>query len=396
MNITLSDRISKPDFQGGFTATILKAAADPSIISFAGGLPNGESFPIAEMEAAAKKVLETNGVLALQYNSTQGYLPLRQWIADRYLKTQELDVSPDEIIITNGSQQALEMLGHALINPGDEVIVENPTYLVALQSLHLYDPKVIAVDLTDKGIDTDELAKAVKEHNPKLMYVIPNFQNPTGLTYAEATRKKVAEIVKGTDILVVEDNPYGELRFSGKAGHSFRYFLDDQCAMLGTFSKIAAPGMRLGWVVIKNPGLRAALLNYKSTLDLHTNIFSQVILHQYLMDNDLDAHIEECKELYGKKAEYMIECIEKYFPKGVKYTHPEGGMFMWATLPNGIKAVDVYYAAIERGVAVCPGDPFYEYDRDVSTMRLNYSNSTDEQIELGIKTLGEVMAQFVK
>jgi len=395
MEFQLSDRMLKPDFIGTFLSSILKAAGDPSIISFAGGLPNPSSFPVKEMDAAAQKVLDTKGVLALQYSGTQGYLPLRQFVADRYKKVNGLDYSPDEIIITNGSQQALDMISACMINDGDDVMVEDPSYLAALQTFHLYNPNIVPVELREDGINTDQLAELVKDHPAKFFYVIPNFQNPTGLTYSQEVREKMVEIIRGTNIMILEDNPYGELRFSGSQLKGFGSYLGEQCTMLGTFSKIVAPGMRLGWIAVKNAALREKLLSYKSTMDLHTNIFCQVILEQYLQDNDVDKHIEVTKELYRAKAQAMMDAMEKYFPAGVEYTKPQGGMFLWVTLPEGLKAIDVYYKAIEKGVAVCPGDPFYETQRDVRTMRLNYSNSTDEQIDTGIQILANCMKELL-
>lgn len=395
MEVQLSQRMLKPDFQADFLNGILAAAADPSVISFAGGLPNPASFPIDAMEKATNKVLEKDGVRALQYNSAQGYLPLRQYISKRYKDRMGLDFDASEIIITNGSQQALDMFSAVMLDPGDELMVENPTYLAALQTFHLYDPKILPIDLTVNGVDCEMLEKTLAEHAPKFMYIIPNFQNPTGLTYTEETRAKAAEIFKKTNCMVLEDNPYGELRFSGKEGHSMAYFLGEQCAMLGTFSKIVSPGMRIGWIACKEKSVFAKLLAYKSTMDLHTNIFCQMVLCQYLTDNDLDRHIETTKELYRQKAEYMMECLDKYLPEGTTFTRTEGGMFLWVTLPEGIKAVDVQYAAMKKGVAVCAGDPFYEYERGVRTMRLNYSNSSDEAIDKGIRILGEAISEML-
>jgi len=395
MQIKISERMKKADFQGEFTAAILKAAADPSLISFAGGLPNPVSFPVEAMDLAAQKVLERDGIRALQYSGAQGYEPLRRFICDRYKAVMGLDFSPEDIIITNGSQQALDMFSAVMIDPGDEIMVESPSYLAALQTFHLYYPKVLPIELTEEGINCEQLEKTVKEHKPQFIYVIPNFQNPTGLTYSEETRVRAAEILKNSNIIVLEDNPYGELRFRGEAGHSFHYFLGEQCVMLGTFSKIVAPGMRIGWIACKQKDIFEKLLAYKTTMDLHTNIFCQMVLEQYLRDNDLDAHIEKIRLMYKAKAEKMMECMEKYFPEGVAYTEPEGGMFVWATLPEGLKGVEVQAAAIKQGVSVCAGDPFYEYERGVRTMRINYSNSSDEDIEKGIRILGEVIKSMM-
>lgn len=395
MEVKISKRMTKPDFQADFLAGILAAAGDPSIISFAGGLPNPASFPIEAMEKATSKVLERDGVRALQYNSAQGFLPLREFICKRYKEKFDLDFDPSEIIITNGSQQALDMFAAVMLDAGDELMVENPSYLAALQTFHLYDPVVLPIDLNEDGIDCAQLEKAVTEHNPKFIYMIPNFQNPTGLTYTEEVRVKAAEILKKSNCMVLEDNPYGELRFTGTAGHSLAYFLGEQCCMLGTFSKTVSPGMRIGWIACKQKEIFSKLLAYKSTMDLHTNIFCQMVLAQYLEDNSLDEHIEKTRLLYKQKAEYMMACMEKYFPKEVSYTKPEGGMFIWATMPEGIKAVDVQYEAIKHGVAVCAGDPFYEYERDVRTMRLNYSNSTDEAMDKGIKILADTIKSMM-
>ncbi len=394
MKLRISDRMSKPDFQGDFTSAILKAAASPDVISFAGGLPNPDSFPVKEMEAAVTKVLERDGVRALQYSNTEGYLPLRKFISDRY-KKQGVDFAPENIIITNGSQQALDMVAATLINPGDPIAVEKPSYLAALQTFHLYDPKVCSVSLNEDGIDCDELEKVLKENDPKFIYVIPNFQNPTGLTYTQAVRERAAEILKAAGTPVIEDNPYGELRFHGEGGSSFAALLGEQCAAMGTFSKIVAPGMRIGWIACKQPELYAKLLAFKSTMDLHTNIFGQMVLAEYLLDNDLDDQIDKIKDMYREKAEKMMACMAEDFPAEVSYTKPEGGMFIWATMPEGLKAVDVMEAAAAKGVAVCPGDPFYEEERGVRTMRINYSNSSDEAIEKGIKILGDTIKELL-
>ena len=355
MHPRLSNKILRPDFQGEFTASILAAAASPELISFAGGLPNPVSFPVEAMDKAAHKVLEHNGVMALQYSGTQGYLPLREWIAKRYETMGVSGVQADDIIITNGSQQVLTMMGACMLDPGDKVIVEDPTYLVALQSFHFFDPEILPVTINPDGIDCDALAAAVAA-NPdvKFAYVIPNFQNPTGLSYSQQVHDRVVEIFRGTDIVVLEDNPYRELRFSGTATDSFGKELGEQCCMLGTFSKIVAPGMRIGWVCVRNKELREKLLSYKATADLHTNIFSQLV-----------------------------------------FTPTEGGMFLWAKLPNGMSAVDLYRVALTKGVAICPGDPFYEKARNVSTFRINYSNSSDEVIEKGIRLLGEACEELL-
>ena len=395
MDVKISQMMTKPDFQAEFLAGILTANADPNIVTFAGGNPNAESFPVKAMDAAADKVLKENGVMALQYSGTQGYLPLRRYIAQRY-KKMNLDIDPSEIIITNGSQQALDLFSAVMIDPGDGVLVENPTYLAALQTFHLYDPEIIPVELREDGVDVEQLEKAIREKKPQFMYLIPNFQNPTGLTYSDEVREKAAAVFRNSNVIVLEDNPYGELRFAGKAGPSFATFLGEQCVLLGTFSKIVSPGMRIGWIACKQKKIMEKMLTYKATMDLHTNMFCQMVLCQFLQDNDLDEHIEKTRLLYKHKAEHMIACIEKYFPEGCSCTKPEGGMFIWVTLPDGLKGVDVQYAAVKKGIAVCAGDPFYENEREVPHIRLNFSNGTDEVIDRGMHIVGDVIRELLE
>lgn len=395
MDVKISQMMTKPDFQAEFLAGILTANADPNIVTFAGGNPNAESFPVKAMDAAADKVLKENGVMALQYSGTQGYLPLRRYIAERYRK-MNLDIDPSEIIITNGSQQALDLFSAVMIDPGDGVLVENPTYLAALQTFHLYDPEIIPVELRDDGVDVEQLEQAIREKKPQFMYLIPNFQNPTGLTYSDEVREKAAAVFRNSNVIVLEDNPYGELRFSGKAGPSLAAYLGEQCVLLGTFSKIVSPGMRIGWIACKQKKIMEKMLVYKATMDLHTNMFCQMVLFQFLQDNDLDEHIEKTRLLYKHKAEHMISCIEKYFPAGCSCTRPEGGMFLWVTLPDGLKGVDVQRAAVKKGIAVCAGDPFYENEREVPHIRLNFSNGTDEVIDRGMHIVGDVIRELLE
>jgi len=396
MRAQLSKKMTEPDFQVKFTDIILTSAGKPNVISFAGGLPNPDSFPIEGMKRAADKVFDEKGVLALQYNGTQGYLPLREWIADRYKTMGVYDVTPEDIIITTGSQQAMNLMCAALLDPGDKVIVENPTYLVALQSFHLFDPEIIPVTIRPNGIDCDELEKTVKENpDAKLLYLIPNFQNPTGLSYSAEVHEKVVEIIKDTNIILLEDNPYRELRFAGQATDSFGKELGEQCCMLGTFSKIVSPGIRVGWICVRNKALATAMLNYKSTMDFHTSMLDQVVLAEYLGSTDIDAQIAKNKVIYKHKAEFMMDCLKKYLPEGVEFTPTEGGMFLWVKLPSGITSMELFNIAIDRGVAICPGDPFYETERNVSTFRINYSNSTDEAIETGVKILSEACEEIL-
>lgn len=388
-SVQFSSRMTKPDFQADFLKLMLKTAGKQDVISFAGGLPNPISFPAKQLSKATDIVLKEKGMQALQYSNPEGYLPLREYIAARYQK-QGIEVDASNIIITNGSQQALDILAAIFIDQGDTIVVEKPSYLAALQVFHLYNPKVNSISLQDDGVDIKELKDAL-QMNPKFFYAIPTFQNPTGLCYSDEKKIAVANAIKATNTLLIEDNPYGELRFQGKKGIPLFPLLKEQCIMLGTFSKTVSPGMRLGWICTTNQEVYQKIFDYKQIVDLHTNVFGQMVLHQYLMDNDLDKHLAKIINLYGKQANAMITSIQKYFPKEVKYTIPKGGMFLWVTLPKGITAIELANKAIMQNVAIAAGDPFYEEHRNVHTLRLNYTNCDEQTIEKGIKILAQII-----
>jgi len=373
-----------------FIREILKITQNPEVISFAGGLPNPSSFPLEEIETATQKILEKDGRSILQYGTTEGYLPLRTYIAERYDKRFGLKINPEEILITNGSQQALDLLSKALINEGDDVLIERPAYLGAIQSLSFYQPNLLSVTLNDDGVDLESLAKLLETHQPKFFYSVPTFQNPSGLTYSLENRKELAKLLTQHNVLLVEDDPYSELRFLGEEIPPIKCIMGDYGILLGSFSKIVSPGMRLGWVVAA-PEIMDKLIIAKQAADLHTNNFSQRVVYQYLIDNDLDAHIEKIKVMYKARCTFMSEMIKQYFPPEVKVTQPEGGMFMWATLPDGISSMKLMELAAMEKVAFVPGDPFYVNEINVPTLRLNYTNSDNVLIEEGIKRLGTVI-----
>lgn len=394
MNIRLSERARRPDFQGAFLNMILRVAAAGKFISFAGGLPNPISFPVQELADAAQNVLRTKGERALQYNNPQGYEPLRQFIADRYAK-KGLAITTRDILITNGSQQALEMIAATLIDDGDAIVVERPCYLAALQAFHLFNPVVRTVELTPEGAAPEELQGILERDRPKFFYSVPDFQNPTGLTYSATTRRRIAAAVRASDTFLIEDNPYEELRFRGESSPSFHALLGGQCLLAGSFSKIVSPGMRLGWIACTCTPLWEALLEYKQRVDLHTSVFSQMVLDEYLRNNDLESHILQIRELYRHQADVMLDALQRHFPAEASWTRPEGGMFIWATLPSGLSAVRLAEEAAKEGVMILAGDPFYEEDRNVPTFRLNYTNSSDEVIEKGIAVLGRIIHRMM-
>lgn len=384
----LSDGIkaTPPSFVRG----ILKAASDPGVISFAGGLPNPISFPQEELFESMERIVKTYGSNVFQYSVTAGLPELRQYIADRYNRVFGLNLTIDHILITTGSQQALDLIGKVLLDKGDGVIVEKPTYLAAIQAFSMHQPVFYPVELTEEGMDPEQLVDALQ--NPvKFIYAIPDFQNPTGLTYSARNRERICEILKGRDVVLVEDDPYGELRFDGERLPYIGAGKLPNSILLGTFSKIITPGMRTGFLISENKELLRYISIAKEASDLHTNIFSQYLLWDYLANNDLEAHIAKIKTLYQKQAQAMMDAMDRYFPSTVKYTKPHGGMFLWVTLPEGVSAMSLFPKALERKVAFVPGDPFYIGIKNANTMRLNYTNADCETIEEGIRRLGDLL-----
>ncbi|MCI9459065.1 MAG: PLP-dependent aminotransferase family protein [Clostridia bacterium] len=373
-----------------FVRGILKVAADPSIISFAGGLPNPISFPQDALSESMQRIVKDYGSKVFQYSLTAGLPELRRYIAQRYKAKHGLDITEDEIVITTGSQQALDLIAKVLLDRGDGVVVENPTYLAAIQAFSMSMPKFYPVDLTDEGMDVDGLRRAL-ENDVKFVYAIPNFQNPTGLTYSAACRERVFAALDERDTVLIEDDPYGELMFGGTRLPYIGAGRLKNSILLGTFSKTCTPGMRTGYIVCKNAELMKHISVAKEASDLHTNIFSQYLIYDYLTHNDYDAHISRITELYRKQADAMISAMRKYFPTTVGYTEPRGGMFLWVTLPDGMSAMSLFPKALENKVAFVPGDPFYVDRKDANTMRLNFTNADCATIEEGIRRLGAIL-----
>jgi len=373
-----------------FIREILKVTEDPGIISFAGGLPNPDLIDVDGIAQAAAAVLREDGRTALQYSTTEGYLPLRRFIADRYKKRLGLTVTPEEILITNGSQQCLDLVGKILIDPKDRVAIERPGYLGAIQVFSLYEPVFVPVDLTSEGPDPAALKAATVRDAPKFFYCIPNSQNPSGITYSDKCRRECAAILGDTRTLVVEDDAYGELQFSGRSPVPFKKYLPDQTILTGSFSKIFAPGMRLGWVCAPPPVMDQLVVT-KQASDLHSNYLSQRIASRYLTDTDIDIHIRKIQAAYKKQRDNMIAAMQDEMPEGVTWTNPEGGMFVWVTLPAGCSSMEVFSDALKERVAVLPGIPFYVDGGGKNTLRLNFSNSSAERIAEGIQRLGRVI-----
>ncbi|WP_207532841.1 aminotransferase-like domain-containing protein [Desertivirga arenae] len=373
-----------------FIREILKVTSNPGIVSFAGGLPNPALFPMQELEDCAAKVFQKRGAQVLQYSETEGYYPLREYIAARYLQKFGLTISPEQILITSGSQQALDLLGKVFLNAGDKVLLERPTYLGALQCLSLFQAKFEEVTLNSDGVDPDELEEKMFDCNPKLFYCIPNYQNPTGLHYSEEKRKLIAGIAARYPAMVIEDDPYGDISFSNHQPLPIYSYLPEKTILLGSFSKTVAPGLRVGWMVADKDIIRKATI-MKQASDLHSNNLSQHILYEFLSTYDLDHHVSKIVKHYKYQRDVMLSCIEEYFPENVQYNRPEGGMFTWLTLPSTTNAREFLKKAMEQDVIFVPGDSFYASSPDLQTLRLNFSNVNDTTMRNALRKLGTIL-----
>jgi 2-aminoadipate transaminase len=376
-----------------FIREILKVTEDPEMISFAGGLPNPRFFPVKEIAQAASEVLAGTDTSSLQYSTTEGYPPLRDYVAQRYVKKHGLAVSADEILITNGSQQGLDLVGKVSIDKADAMVIERPAYLGAIQALAVYEPRFCPVPLAQDGVDLDRLKDALRADRVKLFHTVINFQNPSGISYSRDKRERLAEVLGQYDMIVVEDDPYGELRFEGEALPSMRSWLDDKAVLLGSFSKTVAPGLRLGWVCAKRR-IMDKLVVAKQASDLHSSSLCQRILHQYLVNNDIDEHIAMIAAAYKRQRDIMVTAIEEHFPAEVEFTRPEGGMFLWVTLPGQLSAMALFKRAIEEKVAFVPGTPFFVDGGGKHNMRLNFSNADEGTIEEGMRRLGRIIKKL--
>jgi 2-aminoadipate transaminase len=383
---------------------ILKITARPDVISFAGGLPAPEIFPVREFAAACDVVLSENPAEALQYGITEGYLPLREFLARRTAK-EGVTVSVENVMITTGSQQALDLIGKIFINPGDRIVVESPTYLGALQAWSAYGAEYVSVPADADGLRTDELEAALRT-GPKLIYVLPNFQNPTGVTLSLERRKRLIALADQYGVPIVEDDPYGALRFEGTHIPSV-VTLDAQmrgtCSgcytgnviYLSTFSKILAPGLRLAWVVAP-PEVIFRMAQAKQACDLHTPTFNQMVAYQVSCEGFLDRHVEVIRRVYRERRDIMLAEMERTFPRGVRWTRPMGGLFLWVTLPERMDAAQILPAAVENKVAFVPGSPFFPSGGGANTLRMNYSNATNAGLREGMARLGKTLKQFIQ
>jgi len=374
---------------------LLKLTQRKEVISFSGGLPAPDVFPTSRFKEACQRVLDEHGPQALQYSTTEGYLPLREMIANN-LQRYGILATPDNVLLTNGSQQALDLIAKLLINRGDRILTEAPTYLGALQAFNVFGPDYVTVPVDDDGLRTDLLEEALRS-GPKFMYILPNFQNPSGVTLSLQRREELVYLSDKYGIPIVEDDPYGQLRYEGQhlpplvvldrenLRRDEGYTLGN-VIYLSTFSKTLAPGLRLGWIVAPREVI-SKLVQLKQGADLHTSTFVQMIAYEVARDGFLDEHVRLIREVYGERRNIMLQALDEFFPHEVTWTNPHGGLFLWVTLPEGCDCNEVLKAAIKENVAFVPGDCFYPGTEGNRNLRLNFSNAMPDQIREGIRRL---------
>ncbi len=382
---------------------LLKFTEQPDIISFAGGLPAPEVFPVKEFQEACNVVLAQHGAQALQYSTTEGYHPLREMIA-RHTARYAVEVTADNILITSGSQQALDFIGRLFINRGDYIVVESPTYLGALQAWNAYGAQYISIPMDENGMIVDELESALRK-GPKFIYVLPNFQNPSGSTLSLERRKQLVEMADRYGVPIVEDDPYGQLRYEGEHIPSV-VSLDSEyrgpngghysgnVIYLSTFSKLLAPGLRLAWVIAPPEVIRKLVMT-KQAADLHTSSFNQYVAYEVGKGGFLDEHVKVIRATYKERRDVMLEMMEEMFPPEMSWTRPQGGMFLWGIMPEHMDAANALKIAIERRVAFVPGAAFHANGGGANTMRINFSYSSPDTIREGITRMGRVLKELL-
>lgn len=403
-----SDRLAQRAVtsQASVIRELLKLTQNPEIISFAGGLPAPELFPVAEVREACERVLREHGAEALQYSPTEGYPPLRELLV-RHMKRYGIDVGVPNVVVTTGSQQALDLIGRVLINPGDRVLTEEPTYLGALQAWNAYQAQYLTVPIDDDGLRVELLEHAMRA-GPKFLYVLPNFQNPAGVTLSRDRRQTVVEMASHYGVPIVEDDPYGQLRYEGEhlpsivaldaefhgCAHGERSFRGD-VLYLGTLSKTLAPGLRIGWIVAPEEIVKR-IVQMKQGADLHSSTFAQAVAYEVARGGFLDRHVQTIRDVYRERRDAMLAALDRWFPRGVRWTRPQGGLFLWVSLPEGVNTTELLHEALAEKVAFVPGGSFFPGRSDAPNFRLNFSHSTPEKIEEGIRRLSLVVARRLR
>jgi len=377
-----------------FLKQLFAVSSDPSIISFAGGLPDSDLIDVGGIRDSAAFIFEHEGREALQYTTTEGHLPLREYIADRYRRRLGIPASADNIRIVNGSQQCLDIIGKLFIETGDPIGIERPGYLGAIEAFSLYEPAIKSVEMNDSGPETHAFEKLVTDDRIKFFYGIPNFQNPTGRSYSPDTRKRVGEIISGTDSLFYEDDAFGELAFDRKPRMPVNKFAQENVILGGSFSKTVAPGMRIGWIMAP-PEIISAFDVAKQAADLHSNFLSQKIINHYLRNSDYERHLKTVTSVYRKNCMLIQDLLDDMAGTGITHTSPEGGMFMTAKLPAGLSSMTLFKEGISRGVAILPGMPFYSGTGGDDMIRLNFSNTSEERIKEGMARFSAVVSDLL-
>lgn len=377
--------------QGSAIREILKITQRPEIISFAGGLPSPATFPVEEMRTAFDKVLSQQGKIALQYGPTDGYGPLREWVAD-HLSIPGSKILPEQVLMVSGSQQALDLLGKVLIDEGSKVLVETPSYLGALQAFSVYRPEFVSVATDDAGLVPQSVAAVAQD--ARLLYALPNFQNPTGRSLSVARRLELVETCARLGLPLIEDDPYGALSYRGEPAPKMLTMNPAGVIYMGSFSKVLTPGIRLGYVVAPLPLLRQLELA-KQAADLHTAQLTQMVVYEVIKDGFLERHIPTIRTLYANQCQAMLDAMTAHFPSSVTWTKPEGGMFIWVTLPQHINSMELLEAALKEHVAFVPGVPFYANTPQTNTFRLSFVTVSPERIREGIAKLGKLIADRI-
>jgi 2-aminoadipate transaminase len=388
---------------GGLKASaireILKVTELPDVISFAGGLPAPELFPVRQFGLACQEVLEEDGPAALQYSVTEGYQPLRQWIAQYVARVNDIACTPEQILIISGSQQGLDLIGKVLLDPGDYVVIENPAYLGAIQAFDAYEARYLNVATDDDGMRTDDLARILgaAKVKPKLVYLVPNFENPTGLTLSLERRKQLIAICAEHGVPILEDDPYGRLRYSGEPLPALMALARGRgCIYMSTVSKIIAPGMRVAWLVIPDASLYEKVVPAKQAADLHTSSFTQRAVYAYARKpGQIEDHIKEMLPVYARRRDLMLSTLQSAMPEGCSWTRPDGGLFLWARMPESVDTQELLAHAAAKKVAFVPGAPFWVNRVVNNTMRLNFSNASEEHLVEGINRLGELVKDYL-
>ena len=390
MNYRISDKFVS--LKPSAIREIFKSLGTPGSISFAAGNPNPDSFPVADMRRFADEIFSSDPVTALQYGITEGYTPLRKLVADRLKRVYNIGAPDDDLIIVTGGQQGIELTCKVMCNEDDTVVCENPSFIGALNAFRSLGANLRGVPLTDRGIDPEKLEEVLKsDPKVKFLYTIPTFQNPAGITADFETRKAVLALAEKYDILILEDNPYGDLRFSGEDVPTYKSMdRDGRVIYCGSFSKVLSSGMRIGFLCA-NKDILSKIVVAKQVEDVHTNVFFQMVCAKYLSECDLEAHIAGIREMYRHKAGLMIAALEENMPASVSFTRPEGGIFLWCSLPEGKSLDEFVKRAGEKNVFVVPGTAFTADPAEPSrSFRLNYSMPTDEEIVRGIKILADI------